>query len=135
VDKLEDRHNWQRLFMHRHAALLVKSFYEWVPDPQEAGKSAQVEFFPLEGKPLWVPALWDEWCAPNGEYRIRSFAILTREPPAEIQAVGHDRCPVFPRHDLLKTWLHPEQYRREEYYQLFNQLEPVSYGHRFLSLL
>jgi putative SOS response-associated peptidase YedK len=131
VDKLEDRYNWQRLFMRRHAALQVKSFYEWVAKPGEPSKSVQVEFIPRDEKPLWVPALWDEWIAPDQSYRIRSFAILTRDPPEEIRAVGHDRCPVFPQQEFLYEWLHPEKHTKDYYYQLFQRLQGVYFNHRF----
>jgi hypothetical protein len=39
---------------------------------------------------------------------LRSFAMVTDEPPQEIAQAGHDRCPIFLREDLMDVWLNPK---------------------------
>ena len=81
---------------------------------------------------MWAPAFYDQWTSASGSEYIHSFAIVTREPPIEIERLGHDRCPVFPK------WHHVDSYLdtmtpRETFKDMFRDLTPVVYDHIWMS--
>ena len=143
TDRFSSRDNWKRLFMKRHAAVLIKGFYEQVPIPVEiqlyknrhaenwpkklkhARYFREVIFKPQNNKFLWAPAFWDSCLIPEKNYRINSFAILTQDSPPDILNQGHDRSPVFPKKDiqLIKDWLSPSDFKEDYYYELFKNNE------------
>lgn len=105
LDSLATRKTWNPLFMRRHGALSLRGFYEWVPDPN-TGQSRVIRFTEEKGQNFWVPALHESWVDPEQKRPgINSFAILTTDPPREIVAAGHDRCPIVIGDKDLKTWL------------------------------
>ena len=40
--------------------------------------------------------------------RVPAFALVTDEPPDEVRAAGHDRCPVFLSEQAWPAWLVPK---------------------------
>jgi putative SOS response-associated peptidase YedK len=36
---------------------------------------------------------------------LLSFSMITDEPPAEVAAAGHDRCPVVLKESNVRAWL------------------------------
>ncbi|HVR51842.1 MAG TPA: SOS response-associated peptidase family protein, partial [Pseudorhodoferax sp.] len=76
--------------------------------PEQAPGTVQVEFRPREPQDLLVACIWSRWSRP-GQPDLLSFALITEEPPAEIAAVGHDRCicPIQPAD--LDAWLRPSR--------------------------
>ena len=131
TDKLEERTNWKRLFMSQHAVVVFQGFFEWVEGPD--GKSKEINFFPQGEGFMWAPAIYDHWQDPKGQNDIYSFAILTRDPPEEVAAMGHDRCPVFPQWDFMSTWLDPLHHTKEEMYRGFETLHPVKYDYKWVA--
>lgn len=101
-DALLTRPSWKPLFGKNHGLVLMKGFYEWVPHPV-TGKAAIIRFFPDDGSAMWVPCLYDRWQGDG--YHIDSFAVITDDPPAEIDQAGHDRCPIYPSWEHIDTWL------------------------------
>lgn len=54
-----------------------------------------ISFSPsADGQTLLVPVLWAERQVNSG-VKLRSFAVITKDPPAEVAAAGHHRCPVI----------------------------------------
>jgi putative SOS response-associated peptidase YedK len=51
--------------------------------------------------------VWSRWTKP-GEKDLLSFAIITDDPPPEIAAAGHDRCPVAIKAEHIDAWLNPD---------------------------
>lgn len=123
LDALEERKSWQPLFMKRHGMIFFEKFFEWVAD----GEKKKVISFQPEGRDLmWAPVLWDRWT--DGEDAIESFAIITTDPPPEVSMMGHDRCPVFLREDLIDTWLQPSKVSKKKMYEVLNTLEPAYFA-------
>lgn len=124
LDALEQRKTWDPLFMHRHAAIVLKGFYEWVPSP-DSGKPTVINFFPGERKPMWVPALHEHWQGDSAP--IDSFAILTCDPPPEVEKMGHDRCPIHPDWSFMENWLQPKNCTREFIYSELKKASGVTF--------
>ncbi len=127
LDSVDNKKTWMPLWLKQHGALIYRGFYEWVPDPA-TGKSRVIQFFPGEKRLMWTPALYETYQSKRSdEPMINSFAILTREPPAEVLERGHDRCPVFPRWDFMARWLAPDSVSPTEIWNGLEDLEPVRY--------
>ena len=122
LDALDSRRTWKGLFGKQHGILVFERFFEWVADA-ESGKKKVISFHPRDRDLMWSPVLWDEWRAPTGELTIRSFAIITTDPPPEVSAMGHDRCPIFLAEAGIDAWLHPEKHSVKELKEILASTE------------
>ena len=120
LDALQTRQTWKRLFGRQHALFPFVRFYEWV---EREGRKQQVAFSPQEHEIMWAPALYDSWQSADGRLFFYSFAIVTDEPPPEVSAAGHDRCPIFLHKDAIDDWLQPQRFKTSELYDLLNHRE------------
>jgi putative SOS response-associated peptidase YedK len=66
-----------------------------------------LQFSPRDRQDMLVPCLWDKW--EQGGHVLNSFALITDEPPAEVAAAGHDRCPVNLTREAAEAWLRPRE--------------------------
>jgi putative SOS response-associated peptidase YedK len=130
LDMLETRRTWQPLFGRRHGCVPIKAFYEWVKHP-ETGKNAVIEFRPETGETLMAACLWDTWRSPDGKETLNSFAVITTDPPPEVSAMGHDRCPVILRAENLDAWLHPEGRSLAELYAILRNQADMTFTYKF----
>lgn len=127
IDSLQTRPTWKRLFGRTHALFPFIRFYEWVED--DRANKVQLSFTPVEREIMWAPALYDTWSSPDGQIHFSSFAILTDEPPPEVAAAGHDRCPIFLRSDLIDIWLRPDGQSKEGLMGLLQMKESARFAH------
>lgn len=128
LDSLKTRPTWQRLFAReRHHALFpFCRFYEWV---QRGKRKVEISFSPENYELMWAPALYDQWVSEDGRIAFSSFAMITDEPPREIAAAGHDRCPIFLDHQVIDDWLAPEAYTEKDLLDILACRQPVHYHH------
>lgn len=122
---------WKNQFGKNHGLLVIESFYEHVSraafegrTSKEEDESIVIEFRPDSKAEMLVPCIWDHW---EGEDSFRSFAIITDDPPSEVLARGHDRCPIFLRYDAIDAWLNPEGKNMSELLKLLQERESVKY--------
>lgn len=106
VDALTSRRTWSKLLGRQHGILVFREFYEWI-QPQGKGPKKVVAFRPKDHIDMWAPVLWDWWESEDRSVSYFSFAVITGEPPAQILAAGHDRCPVFLKKERVSEWLNP----------------------------
>lgn len=124
VDSLETRKTWRASFMKNHGICPFNSFYEWV---EKDGKKSLISFKSSNHDFMWAPCLWEEWTSKDGSYSFKSFAIITNDPPPEIQTMGHDRCPIFIQKDHIDTWLQPKN--KKDVYKILSLNENVEYSY------
>lgn len=98
--------SWKPLFGKKHCIFPFLKFYEWIVYPP-TGKKTEIEFSPNGIPRMWAASLYEEYQSPTLGL-IRSFAMVTDDPPEEIKATGHDRVPIFIDEDLIDDWLHPQ---------------------------
>jgi putative SOS response-associated peptidase YedK len=125
LDSLESRKTWHSLFMRNHGIVPFSKFYEWVPGPD--GKPKLITFFPEGREIMWAPCLWDEWISKDGEIHFKSFAIITTDPPPEVEFMGHDRCPIFLKSDYINEWLNPKSSTKQEIYEILGEKEDIKF--------
>lgn len=128
---------WRGQFRRRHAIAVVESFFENVQKhdleqrelaPGEKPQNVVLRFKPQPPQPMLVACIWSHWTHP-GEPTLRSFAIITDDPPPEVAAAGHDRCPVNLKSDNVSCWLSPEGRSREELFALLADRKSPYYAH------
>lgn len=129
LDRLLEAKSWKPLLGRNHALIPFSGFYEWVTG--KADKKVELKFNP-EGKPvMWAPAIWDTWQSKDGKIQFSSVALITDEPPPEVEAAGHDRCPIFLSADAISAWLTPSAMKPKEWHEfLIGNRETVTYTHR-----
>ena len=77
---------------------------------------------------MWAASLYSR---PRGRDAVPflSFAMVTDEPPPEVAAAGHDRCPVFLESERIDTWLHPAGKPSNFLLELLDHKEKTFYLH------
>ena len=130
LDSLLERKTWQSLFMRNHGLIPFVKFYEWVPGPDQ--KAKLISFFPENRETMWAPCLWDEWISKDGRLSFKSFAIITDDPPLEIEQMGHDRCPIFLKEEFIERWLNPQKENTKEVLEMLKHKEAVTYQYSWV---
>lgn len=118
---------WRGQFGHTHGLVLVDAFYENVTGP--TGEKIVLEFRPDPLQTLLVACLWSHW-KKAGEKDLLSFAIITDDPPPEIAAAGHDRCPVAIKVEHIDAWLNPDPHNLEAMDAILDARPPVHFVNR-----
>ena len=128
---------WKREFGYTHGVLLINAFYENVNrhkmegrelSPDEKVENVVLGFRPQPTQDMLVACLWSRWTA-DGQPDLLSFAAITDDPPAEIAAVGHDRCIIPIRPENVDAWLNPDPKNLKEQYAILDDRERPYYEH------
>lgn len=122
-DSLRKAATWKPLFGHRHAIFPFVKFFEWV---ERNGGKREISFSPENRSVMWAASLYSN-TRKGGALPYRSFAMVTDEPPPEVAAAGHDRCPVFLEAGHIDAWLHPEEKSVEFLLSLLDHKEKAFY--------
>lgn len=130
----------------RRGILVVKKFYENVPTVNYLSnrklpaavtekENVVVRFEPNGLKEMFVPILWDRWKI-KGQKELFSMALITDEPPAEVAAVGHDRCPIFLKKSAIDEWLINKGLKGKEIKEkILSQREHPYYEHEVMGAI
>lgn len=128
---------WKDSFGRRHAVLVISGFYENVARhdyqkrvlrPGEKIENVVLRFNPRPAADMYVACVWDRWQS-RGQPDLYSFAVVTDDPPPEIAATGHDRCPIPLKADNVAHWLQPARCSRAELQHLLDDRERFYYTH------
>jgi len=129
---------WKNVWGKRHAIMVASAFYENVAledfehralKPGEKSQNLVLEFKPQATEPMLFACLWDCWHKP-GEPDLYSFAVITDEPPPEVAATGHDRCPIPIKQENVDAWLTPEGRSKEELQSILDDRVRHYYEHQ-----
>jgi putative SOS response-associated peptidase YedK len=77
-----------------------------------------------------LACLWSPWTGTGAEPELLSFALITDEPPAEVAAAGHDRCPVVLKETNVRAWLAAPGRSVSEYDALLEDKERQLFVHQ-----
>jgi putative SOS response-associated peptidase YedK len=121
---------WRRQFGATHALMLMGSFFEWVELPD--GRKVELQFKPQTPQLMYVACLYAEWEGEDGQ-RMPCFAAVTDEPPPEVAAAGHNRCPVNLTAEAALRWLTPQGRSDEELQALLDERQRPYYEHEVLA--
>lgn len=128
-DSLLRAPTWAPLLGRAHGIFPFSRFFEWVERPE--GKR-EIAFTPENRSLMWAASL-HSYPSSRTALPYHSFAMLTDEPPPEVAAAGHDRCPIFLGEKVLDTWLRPQPLSREELLALLSEKEKAHYLHSLVA--
>lgn len=106
---------WRNQFGFSHGVIAMNAFYENVKKhdmehrPLAEGEEPEnvvLKFEPRAEQDMLVACLWSRWKGPDGQ-ELLSFAAITDDPPPEVAAAGHDRCPIPIKQEHVEAWLNP----------------------------
>ncbi|NID15368.1 SOS response-associated peptidase [Luteibacter yeojuensis] len=108
---------WRKLWGYNHGVMVARRFFESVSlhrlqgralAPGERDMSVEIEFRPEPEQDMLLACLW-RYVEPDGdEPGFYSVAAITRNPPPEVEAAGHDRCVIPIKPENLDAWLDPQ---------------------------
>jgi putative SOS response-associated peptidase YedK len=124
-DSLLSARTWKESFGRTHAVFPFMTFYEWVQG--KGGRPREIVFNPDGFEDMWAASLYSQTKTKEG--LLESFAMVTDDPPPEVRAAGHDRCPVFMDHTLLDEWLAPKGKTLDELDGLLSHKEKTHFSH------
>lgn len=124
-DRLLDSRTWKPVFGKKHAIFPFLRFYESVEG--ENRKAKIIYFQPKDQEIMWSAAIYEEAKVDSG--LLRTFAAITDEPPPEVAATGHDRCPVFLSEEKFERWLTPKE-TPQELVELLTNVVPTYFEHK-----
>jgi putative SOS response-associated peptidase YedK len=132
---------WRKVFTYNHGVVVVRKFYESVHlhrnqgrelVPGETAQNVEICFEPASGHELYIPCLW-VWTPPEEEKGgYYSFAAITRDPPPEVSAAGHDRCLITLKPENVDSWLDPDPSRRPELLRVLDDYANEYFDHSLM---
>jgi putative SOS response-associated peptidase YedK len=134
---------WKKQFGYTHGVIALSGFYENVKRhdmehrplrPDEAAENVILKFEPNTHQDLLVACVWSLWKGADGE-ELLSFAVITDDPPAEVAAAGHDRCPIPIKRENVDAWLNPDAANLHLMQDILEDKERPHYDHRVLEKL
>jgi putative SOS response-associated peptidase YedK len=129
---------WTGQFTRTHGVLLASSFFENVNRHRLEGRELRdgeeaenviIEFKPDDGQDMMLACVWSHW-KEEGKPELLSFALITDEPPPEVAAAGHDRCPIPLKRENVDAWLSVAPGDTAAAYALLDDRERPYYEHR-----
>jgi putative SOS response-associated peptidase YedK len=134
---------WKGQFGGSHAVAVLDAFYENVKlhdlerrelAADEAAKNIILQFKPRPAAELLVACVWSHWIDPQGkDPDLRSFAVVTDDPPPEVAAAGHNRCPINLKRENVGAWLTPRNRSHAELQAILSDRAMPYYEHEVLA--
>ena len=129
---------WKQLFGHNHGIIAANHFFESVSlhrlqqrelVPGERDIAVEIRFTPDPPQEMYLACLW-RYVEPEGdEPGFYTFAAITRDPPPEVLAAGHDRCVIPIREENIEAWLNPDPKNLSASYAILDDPIDAYYQH------
>jgi len=132
---------WKEQYGSTHAVVVASAFFENVKRHRLEGRELAegeetenviLQFNPGNGQVMQLACLWSRWTAP-GKNDLLSFAAITTDPPAEVSAAGHDRCPIPLKDANIAGWLATQGPSLQDYEAMLEDRERPYYEHLLLA--
>lgn len=129
---------WKKLFGYNHGLIVARRFYESVSlhrlqqrelVPGERDVPIEIRFEPDPMQDMFLACLWRYTEATEGEEGFYSFAIITHDPPPEVEIAGHDRCVVALKPENIDAWLEPNPAHLSAMYAILDDPIDAYYQH------
>ncbi|WP_233842305.1 SOS response-associated peptidase family protein [Dyella sp. 2HG41-7] len=132
---------WRGIFGHFHAVVVARRFYESVLlhdnqqralAPGEKEQNIEIVFSPEPEQEMLLACLY-RYVEPEGdEGGYFTFAAVTREPPPEVLAAGHNRCVIPLKPKNLDAWLDPDPKNLGAQYAILEDPIGAFYQHQIV---
>jgi len=101
AETVVDKPMFREAFKRKRCLIPASGYYEWLSTP--TGKQPYY-YSTLDGEPLTIAGLWDEWKDPQTQVMLQSCTMIITNANAVASKV-HDRMPVLLRHEQFDRWL------------------------------
>lgn len=118
LEDIETKPTWREPFKRRHCLVPMTYFIESCHFGDYAGNLIRIQSDSL----MTAAGIFDEWQDPESGEKVRSFAIITTEPSADLLKAGHDRSPLFLSGDVSIKWL--QELPKPKVFLLENRVKP-----------
>ena len=102
AEGIAEKPSFRSAFKSRRCLIPASCFYEW-RGPK--GAKEKMRIARVDGAPLALAGLWEEWRQPDGT-PLRSCTIITTTPNAVMEPI-HNRMPVILGEESWDEWLLP----------------------------
>jgi putative SOS response-associated peptidase YedK len=109
IETLATKPTWKVPLIDHHCVVPITGFLEAVYEGSLAGN--MVRFQEASDQPLLAAGLWSP--ARAGLDNTPSYAIVTSAPYPQIEALGHDRSPLFLDAEGARNWMEAKGPARE----------------------
>lgn len=132
---------WRGIFGHFHGVVVARRFFESVLlhdnqqralAPGEKEQNIEIAFTPEPQQEMLLACLYRYVEQEDGE-GFYTFAAVTRDPPPEVLAAGHNRCVIPLRAENLDAWLDPDPKNLAAQYALLEDPIDAYYQHQIVS--
>lgn len=129
---------WKKLFGYNHGVIVARRFYESVSlhrlqqrelVPGERDIPVEIRFEPEPKQEMFLACLWRYVEPADGEEGFYTFAAITRDPPPEVAAAGHDRCIIALKPENIDAWLEPDSGHLSAMYAILDDPIDAYYQH------
>ncbi len=130
---------WRGIFGHTHGLVVAKRFYESVYlhenqrralAPGETEQNIEIVFTPEPAQDMLLACLW-RWIDAEGDAPgFYGFAAITRDPPPEVLAAGHNRCIIPIRPKYVDLWLNPDPQNLKAQLEILDDPIDAYYQHQ-----
>lgn len=133
---------WRGIFGHFHGVVVARRFFESVLPhanqqralaPGEKEQNIEIAFTPEPQQEMLLACLYRYVEPDNGEAGYYTFAAVTRDPPPEVLAAGHNRCVIPLRPENLDAWLDPDSKNLGAQYAILEDPIDAFYQHQIVS--
>ena len=105
AESVATKPTFRTAFRKRRAILPIDSFFEWQARPGSKRKQPYC-FRRLDGMPIALAGLWEEWWGAGGEVELLTCTVVTTSAGPDMAGI-HDRQPVILEPDTFDLWLDP----------------------------
>lgn len=111
--------SYRAAFARRRCLVPARGFFEW----QAEGKRKQpFAIAPVDGRPLALAGVWENWLDPSTGEWVRTVSIVTTDASLSVRAL-HDRMPVLIAPEHYARWLGEEPATPEQLAELLHTSE------------
>jgi putative SOS response-associated peptidase YedK len=132
---------WRGIFGHFHGVVVARRFFESVLlhdnqqralAPGEKEQNIEIAFTPEPQQEMLLACLY-RYVEPEDGEGFYTFAAVTRDPPPEVLAAGHNRCVIPLRPENLDAWLDPDPKNLGAQYAILEEPIDAFYQHQIIS--
>ena len=133
---------WRGVFGYFHGVVVARRFFESVLlhdnqqrslAPGEKEQNIEIAFTPDPEQEMLLACLYRYVEPEDGEGGYFTFAAVTRDPPPEVQAAGHNRCVIPLRPENVDAWLDPDSKNLSAQFAILEDPIDAFYQHQIVS--
>ncbi|BFI96227.1 MAG: hypothetical protein RSP_17370 [Rhodanobacter sp.] len=133
---------WRGIFGYFHGVVVARRFFESVLlhdnqqralAPGEKEQNIEIVFSPEPQQEMLLACLYRYVEPEGGEGGYYTFAAVTRDPPPEVLAAGHNRCVIPLRPENVDAWLDPDPKNLSAQFAILEDPIDAFYQHQIVS--